>query len=248
MKFFSVEIRTTYKVRAASKEEALQAVGTIEDNGDPEMVEYVIREGGGAPSSSAQSVEMESHGLTKPLYTVAEAALVLGISTSAMYEKTSTGGIQTVRLGKRSIRIPKAALARVLNGDKGLEPPSVSKRPQRREVQRRHVSILHPRKRKSPKPRKDHGRDVLNLSEASVRLGVTATQLRNLLDRREIYYVEEGNRRFVPRKAIELFMNGRPPIALVEENIKGAKALGNWDEDDERAAAALRKLWKTKRR
>ncbi len=51
------------------------------------------------------------------VYTVLEARLLLGLSRSLMYEAIRTGEVPSVRIGRR-ILIPKAALNRLLEGEK----------------------------------------------------------------------------------------------------------------------------------
>lgn len=47
---------------------------------------------------------------TEPLLTVAETAAMLGVPRQRCYELIARGGIPSVRLSARRIRIPRAAL------------------------------------------------------------------------------------------------------------------------------------------
>lgn len=58
----------------------------------------------------------------KLLLRVDEAAKLLSISRSLLYELLAAGNIKVVRIG-RAVRIPRAELDRWLNEQLGLEPP-----------------------------------------------------------------------------------------------------------------------------
>ncbi len=52
----------------------------------------------------------------KLTYTILEAAKALGIGKNVAYEAVASGKIPSIRMGKRRILIPKAALDRMLVG------------------------------------------------------------------------------------------------------------------------------------
>ena len=58
------------------------------------------------------------------VYTVEEAATLLGISRSFAYEAVQNGQIPSMRIGRR-ILVPKAALERFLASSAGVEDPPV---------------------------------------------------------------------------------------------------------------------------
>ena len=59
-----------------------------------------------------QTTKQEPHRRT---YTVDEAAVILGVGRSTMYEAIRRGEVPCVRLGRRIV-IPSVALARLLDG------------------------------------------------------------------------------------------------------------------------------------
>jgi len=54
-------------------------------------------------------------GTNRAVYTVMEAAALLGLSRNSTYERINRGEIPSIRLGKRLL-VPKAALERMLGG------------------------------------------------------------------------------------------------------------------------------------
>jgi excisionase family DNA binding protein len=57
------------------------------------------------------------------VYTVEEAATLLGISRSFAYEAVQKGDIPSMRIGRR-ILVPKGAMERFLATGSGTQPPS----------------------------------------------------------------------------------------------------------------------------
>ena len=63
--------------------------------------------------------------MTPPLvYSVAEAAQVLGVSTSLVYRLVNEGELPSVRLGDRRLVVPHLALEALLNKRAGLNVAS----------------------------------------------------------------------------------------------------------------------------
>lgn len=60
---------------------------------------------------------------------IEEAADILGIGRSAAYEAARSGAIPAVRIGPKLLRVPKAALARMLGAD-SLEAAAAVELPQ----------------------------------------------------------------------------------------------------------------------
>lgn len=60
-------------------------------------------------------------GIERLTVTVAQAAVMLGISRTSAYQRVRRGEIPTVRLGRRLV-VPKARLLAMLEG----EPPAIS--------------------------------------------------------------------------------------------------------------------------
>jgi DNA-binding NtrC family response regulator len=90
---FTVEIRTTYEISAENLESALRSVPPAEERCGlkPLATEYVLRERA-APLTPAFENDASAHGLDKPVYSVSEAASILGTSRSTLYEKIQTRG------------------------------------------------------------------------------------------------------------------------------------------------------------
>lgn len=63
-------------------------------------------------------------GNNRAVYTVMEAAALLGLGRNSTYERINRGEIPSIRLGKRLL-VPKAALERML-GDAGARISGVS--------------------------------------------------------------------------------------------------------------------------
>jgi excisionase family DNA binding protein len=59
------------------------------------------------------------------LYRMSEAAKVLGISRTRIYELVASGDLPHVRLGGTSIRIPRAAIDRLIEDAMKAAPESV---------------------------------------------------------------------------------------------------------------------------
>lgn len=75
MKQYLVEVRLSYDVRADTADEALRLVSPAIQDDETIAVEYSVRERHEpAPQTDPKSPEL--HGLTKPVYTVTEAASV----------------------------------------------------------------------------------------------------------------------------------------------------------------------------
>lgn len=167
MSSYEVELRIHFRLEASSPNEAMQQLlQKADDESWPpsENIEYVIRSIRGQSSPAAQVTDAIP-GLDRPAYTVSEAAAVLGVSKSAMYELVATGRAQCIRLGKRSIRIPRASLQKVLSGEGMAEVLNV---PVRRPIQRRHTSIIEPRQKAKPTPKKpEAAREVFNTSDGA---------------------------------------------------------------------------------
>jgi excisionase family DNA binding protein len=246
---FIVEIRSTYEVEAESPDAALGSVHSPDDRygTKPIATEYTVRERSATPAP-AKATETDSHGLTKPVYTTAEAAAILGIGRSTMYELARrTDGIKSIRLG-RKVLIPRVALIAMLDGSISIAapspPPPPAPRPYRRHVAKQPVVVESPRTRKpraQPEPAEE--KKLLTMTDVAALLHVSSAKVRTLLDERKIYYIKHGNKRIVPPGAVEKFVAGLTPMATVEEHIAYAKTHGTWDDDMEQAAANLRAEW-----
>lgn len=258
MNTFDVELRIRRRFEAANPNAAmnqlLERIETAELSAETD-IEYFIRR----VPTQASVIEKAEEGegdLKKPVYTVAEAAQILGVSNAAMYQLVASGSTTSIRLGKRSIRIPRAAIAAMLEGKSQPPRPTI---PQQPASERRALPAPSPPSRalglkttpQPEKPAKRHPiqkpsrrKEILNVGEAAGFLHVSAVHVRKLLEQKKIFYTLQGSKILIPRRAVEIFAEGRPPIDAVEENIAFYKSSGGWDEEMEEAARALRKEWK----
>jgi excisionase family DNA binding protein len=85
---------------------------------DTQALAEALRFGSRQPGTSSGAAETATSGAVSPVadrlvYTVEEAAALLGISRSFAYEAVQRGDIPSMRIGRR-ILVPKSALARLL--------------------------------------------------------------------------------------------------------------------------------------
>jgi hypothetical protein len=97
MKPYLVEARLAYEVHANTADEALRLVSLMILDHRPVSIEYSVRERG-EPIAPRESPPDDLHGLTKPVYTLSEAASLLGTSRSMIRQRF---GPISVRLGRR---------------------------------------------------------------------------------------------------------------------------------------------------
>jgi hypothetical protein len=84
MKPYLVKARLAYEVQASTADEALRLVsGLVHDNGAV-AIEYPVREQS-EPVRPKESQPADLHGLTKPVYTVSDAAALPETSRSSVY-------------------------------------------------------------------------------------------------------------------------------------------------------------------
>jgi len=247
MKRYLVEVRLGYDVRADTADEALRLVSPAIQDDETIAVEYSVRERHEA-AAPIESKSPELHGLTKPVYTVTEAASILGTSRSSVYELARrSGGIS--RLGRR-VLIPRSAIVAFLNGElppkQEVRPdPVTPSRPIRRNPVRKSTlpEAVTPVRRQPEKPEVKEKHSV-SLTEAARMLHVSTNRLRELMEQRRIYYTDYYGKRTIPKKAIENFVNGLPAITMLEENIAYYRANNQMDAEMEEIAAKLLAEWR----
>lgn len=248
MKRFVVEVRVRVEAEAETPDEALRAVIPLLGRDlEGHDIGYSVRESREATSLrtvAASESSSDVHGLDKPLYTVVEAAQILHVSKTAMYEHANTQAIQTIRLGTR-IRIPRKALVAVLDGEVSLSKPApaITPAPRRYEPRPLPQTVRNTRKRRREEAPKQGNNNLLSVTDAAIALKTSPTAVRRLLDERKIYYVTMANKRMIPKRALEIFGEGRPPIDVVEENIKFCRAKYGVEDETERIERELREAW-----
>ena len=64
------------------------------------------------------NLNVKPHGgeMEKQTYSVAEAGQILGLGRNGAYDAVKRGEIPVIRFGKRRLRVPKAAVERLLQG------------------------------------------------------------------------------------------------------------------------------------
>jgi excisionase family DNA binding protein len=155
---FVVEIRSVFEVEAESPDAALRLLRSSGDrHSKPVSTEFLVRE---RLEHSVFTQDPDLHGLTKPVYTVQEAASILGIGRSTIYELTRRADGGCIRLGRKIL-----------------------------------------------------------------------------------YYIDMGNKRVVPRRAVEVFLEGKSPMVVVEENIAYCREKYPIEEHTERIERELREAW-----
>lgn len=70
-----------------------------------------------ATSISTASPTLDDLRNGPPTISVEQTALYLGVSRAYAYQMAREGHLPTIKLGTRRIRVPTAALLRMLNGD-----------------------------------------------------------------------------------------------------------------------------------
>ena len=246
MKRYLVEVRLSYDVRADTADEALRLVSPAIQDDETIAVEYSVRERHeSAPQIEPKSPEL--HGLTKPVYTVTEAASVLGTSRSSVYELARRSASNT-RLGRR-VLIPRNTLVAFLNGELPLKEqaapaPVTPSRPMRRNpVKKSTLPEAVTPVRRQPQKQEVKEKTSVSITEAAGILHISTSRLRELMDQRKIYYTDYYGKRTIPKKAIENFVNGLPAITMLEENIAYYRANNQMDAEMEEIAAKLLAEW-----
>lgn len=246
VKPYLVEARLAYEVQASTADEALRLVSLMLLDRRSASVEYSVRERP-EPVAPGESQPDDLHGLTKPVYTLSEAASLLGTSRSTVRQRF---GSISIRLGRR-VLIPRSKIIGILNGEACLDQQS-SPAPLRSTTRRHDV---RPKKStlpevatpvQQPRPKKEiKEKDPVSVSEAARILHVSTSRLRELLDQRRIYYTEYYGKRSIPKKAIENFVNGLTPMTIVEENIAYYRANHELDDEMEEVITKFREQWKS---
>jgi len=247
MKRYLVEVRLRYDVRADTADQALRLVAPAIQDDETIAVEYSVRERHeAAPPIESKSPEL--HGLTKPVYTVTEAASILGTSRSSVYELARRSASNT-RLGRR-VLIPRNTLVAFLNGDLPLketaspEPVSPSRPMRRNTVKKSTLPEAVTPVRRPPEKQEVKEKSSVSITEAARLLHVSTSRLRELMDQRKIYFTDYYGKRTIPKKAIENFVNGLPAITMLEENIAYYRANNQMDAEMEEIAAKLLAEWR----
>ena len=243
MKPYLVEARLAYEVQADTADEALRLVSLMLLDHRPVSVSYSVRERP-EPIAQGEAQPDDLHGLTKPVYTLSEAASLLGTSRSTVRQRF---GSISIRLGRR-VLIPRSKIIAILNGevtlDQQLSPAPMPPTTRRHNVRPKKSTLPEVTPVQQPRPKKEiKEKDPVSVSEAARILHVSTGRLRELLDQRKIYYIEYYGKRTTPKKAIENFVNGLPAIALLEENIARYRAGEQMDDEMEEIAAKLLAEW-----
>jgi excisionase family DNA binding protein len=220
-----VEIRLAYDVRADSADRALGAVLPLVSLGpdrygpQPQIADYTVREHAAAHVAVKESDD-KMHGLTKAVYSADEVANILGVGRSTVYAL-----VPCVHIG-RARRYARAAILEVL--EHGLE------RPQRPEPVR---YVRPPRQTAKPPPqverqkRKRPESASLTITEAARMLRISPAKFKQLIEDRKIFSYENYGKRSIPRKAVEMFIEGQTPRAYVEAQIAYAMSQPSWEKD-----------------
>lgn len=220
-----VEIRLAYDVQADSADRALGAVLPLVSLGpdrygpQPQVADYTVRE-----RASTQDAVKESgdrmHGLTKAVYSADEVADILDVGRSTVYTL-----VPCVRIG-RARRYARAAILEVL--EHGLE------RPQRPEPVR---YVRPPRQATKLRPQNEHHERkrpesaTVTITEGARMLRISLAKFKQLIENRKIFYYESLGKRSIPRRAVEMFVNGETPRAYVEAQIAYAMSQSSWEKD-----------------
>jgi hypothetical protein len=104
------------QVKADTADEALRLVSLMLLDHRPASVEYSVRERA-EPIAPREAQPDDLHALTKPVYTLSEAASLLGTSRSTIRQRF---GSISVRLGRR-VLIPRSKIIGILNGEVPLD-------------------------------------------------------------------------------------------------------------------------------
>jgi excisionase family DNA binding protein len=247
MKRYLVEIRLGYDVQADSADHALKLVSPAIQDDETIAVEYSVRERH-EPARAIESKPTELHGLTKPVYTVTEAAAILGTSRSSVYELARRSASNT-RLGRR-VLISRNTLVAFLNGELSLkEPvspePISTREPMRRSpVKKSTLPEAVTPVRRQPQKQEVKEKISVSITEAARMLHISTSRLRELMDQRKIYFTDYYGKRTIPKKAIENFVGGLPAITMLEENIAYYRANNQMDGEMEEIAAKLLAEWR----
>jgi hypothetical protein len=116
MKSYLVEARLAYEVQADTADEALGLVSLMILDHRAARVEYSVRERP-VPIVPKETQPGDLHGLTKPVYTLSEAASLLGTSRSTIRQRF---GPISVRL-RRRVLIPRSKIIGILDGEVSLD-------------------------------------------------------------------------------------------------------------------------------
>jgi excisionase family DNA binding protein len=244
MKRFLVEARLTYEIEATTADDALRQVSTSIYDHNAVNVEYVVRPR--LEEKLPAPKVMDSHGLDKPIYTVAEVASILGSSRGSVYELVRRG-IKSIRMGRR-VLVPRGTVASILNGEVGLNepqavpPPPPPRKPSVRSRQIQRPEVVPPVRPQRTEPQAKR-KGPVSVTEAAGILHISVGRLQELLDARKVYFVQYGAKRKIPLDALENFSNGRPAIAFLHDSIAYWKEKGDWDAEMEEAAAKVLAEW-----
>ena len=214
-------------------------------------VEYSLRERPEPIAPKESQPPADLHGLSKLVYTVLETASLLGRNRRSVYEQVRCG-LRCVRLG-RKVLIPRSKIIAILSSEVQLDEQQHLPVPTRAAAARRNG--YRPKKStlpevaptvQQPRPKKEiKEKDPVSISEAAKILHVLTGRLtRTTRPAEDHYYTEYYGKRWIPRKALENFVNGLPAIALLEENIARYRADDQMDDEMEEVAARLLADWK----
>jgi excisionase family DNA binding protein len=123
-----VDVRVSYRVEAASPDQALGAVLPLLSLGrerygpQPEVADYTVRERPTAPAAVNSAYgEPAAHELSKPIYTAAEVAEILGVGKATVYQR-----LPSIRIGG-TVRFARATLQHILEHGLDEKPPESPK-------------------------------------------------------------------------------------------------------------------------
>jgi excisionase family DNA binding protein len=232
-----VDVRLSYRVKAASPDAALGAVLPLLSLGrdrygpQPDVADYTVHES--LHLAAETSPKALPPGLSKSVYTAKEVAEILNISTASVYEK-----IPCMRIGG-SRRYSRAVILEILERGSIPEP-------------QRPVPVYHERHRPEKPPKvvskaPPIPKPFMTISEVAKTLRLSPYKIRQLLDAKKIHYFEtQGGGRNIRRDAVAHYVNGGTPRQFLERVLAESQDAGQFRDDPtkfERIAAEWRAMW-----
>lgn len=240
-KRFTVGIEHTFTVEAESADAALRAVLSMVR--DAESVAYSVREIAPTPIEARDGAHAN---LKKSAYKAQEVAELLGISRHSVYER-----IPCIRVGSRRL-YPRAAIVDVLQNGLKSKEPTIQEAPRSRRYTAPPKSAKIPTANQSV-PMVAGALDArpkqFTMKDAAVMLGISYSKVKELLDTRQIYYVESYGKRILVKDSFEHFLNGGSAWQYAEMLIERGRNDPNFKNDQgivDKVAQEMRETWGTR--
>jgi predicted transcriptional regulator len=243
-KQFTVSLEHSYTIEAESADAALRAVLPMVR--DAEGVAYSVREIAPRPIEIVDSGVGLYANLTKSAYKAQEVAELLGISRHSVYER-----IPCIRVGSRRL-YPRAAIVDVLQNGLKSKEPTIQEAPRSRRY------TAPPKSAKIPTANQsvpmvagalDARTKQFTMKDAAVMLGISYSKVKELLDARQIYYVESYGKRILMKDSFEHFLNGGSAWQYAEMLIERGRNDPNFKNDQgivDKVAQEMRETWGTR--